>query len=79
MKKTLSEVELELSRLGFRNRLFGRAEVRELQHILSEDEVMSNVATGRYEGGLCSLGCNRSATATHRQKDLVLELRGRAL
>ena len=53
--KTLNEIELELSRLGFRNRVFGKAEVRELQHILSDNEVMTNVVTGRYEGGYAML------------------------
>jgi len=55
MKKTLNEVELELSRLGFHNRFWCKPEVRELQHILSDDEVMTNVVTGRYEGGYAML------------------------
>jgi len=53
--KTLNEIELELSRLGFHNRFWGRSEVRELEHILSDDEIMTNVATGRYEGGYAML------------------------
>jgi len=53
--KTIGEVELELSRLGYRNRFFGKPEVRELLQILHDDEVMTNVTTGRYEGGYAML------------------------
>src|SRR6185436_5176600 len=63
--KTLGEVELELSRLGFNNRFFGRPEVRELRQILHDDEVMTNVATGRYEGG------NAMLLATDRRLLLI--------
>jgi hypothetical protein len=53
--KTLGEIELELSRLGLRNRFWGKPEVKELQHILSDDEVMTNAVNGRYEGGFALL------------------------
>jgi hypothetical protein len=53
--KTLGEIELELSRLGFRNRVYCKAEVRELRQILHDDEIMINVTTGRYEGGRAML------------------------
>lgn len=53
--RTLGEIELELSRLGLRNRFWGKPEVRELQHILSDDEVMTNAVNGRYEGGFALL------------------------
>jgi hypothetical protein len=53
--KTLGEIELELSRLGLHNRFWGKPEVRELQHILSDDEIMTNAVNGRYEGGFALL------------------------
>ena len=53
--KTLNEIEMELSRLGFRNRFWGKPEVRELRHVLSDDEIVTNVLTGRYEGGYAML------------------------
>ncbi len=53
--KALAEIELELSRLGVRNRFWGKPEIRELQHVLSPDEVISRATSGRYEGGFCLL------------------------
>ncbi|MGZ6005382.1 MAG: PH domain-containing protein [Candidatus Saccharimonadales bacterium] len=59
--KSLSEVELELSRLGIRNRFFGKPEVRELVHILTDDEVITTAANGRYQGGFAMI-----LTTNHR-------------
>jgi len=53
--KALNEIELQLSRLGIHNRYWGKPEVRELQHILTHDEVITNAANGRYEGGFALL------------------------
>lgn len=53
--KSLGEIELQLSRLGINNRFFGKPEVRELQHILSQDEVIKAAVNGRYHGGLSLL------------------------
>ncbi len=53
--KALGDIELALSRLGIRNQFFGRAEIKELQHILTEDEIITNAVNGRYEHGFCLL------------------------
>jgi len=53
--KLQNKVELEISRLGMNNRFWGRPEIRELQHILSEDEVITNAVNGHYEGGFALL------------------------
>lgn len=51
--KSLGDVELALSRLGVKNQFFGRAEIKELRHLLTDDEIITNAATGRYENGFC--------------------------
>lgn len=51
--KSLGDIELTLSRLGVRNQFFGRAEIKELRHILTDDEVITNAVNGRYENGFC--------------------------
>lgn len=53
--KALGEIELQLSKLGIRNRFWGKPEVRELQEVLSQDEVITHAANGRYDGGFCLL------------------------
>lgn len=59
--KTLNEIELELSKLGIRNRIFGKPEVRELVNILTDEETITNAANGRYQGGLALI-----VTTNHR-------------
>lgn len=51
--KSLADIELALSRLGVKNQFFGKAEIKELKHILTDDEIITNAATGRYENGFC--------------------------
>ncbi len=53
--QALAEIELQLSKLGIRNRFWGKPEVRELQEVLAPDEAITNAANGRYEGGFCLL------------------------
>lgn len=53
--KLQNKVELEIRQLGIKNRFWGRPEIRELQHILSEDEVITNAVNGHYEGGFALL------------------------
>jgi len=53
--KDLNEVELQLSRVGLHNRFWGRPEIRELPQILADDEVITNAANGRYDGGFALL------------------------
>ena len=51
--KALGDIELTLSRLGINNRVWGRAEVKELRHILTDDEIITNAVNGHYENGFC--------------------------
>lgn len=53
--KSLSAIELQLSRLGIHNRFWGRSEIKELGGILADDEVITCAVNGRYEGGFCLL------------------------
>lgn len=53
--KKLGEIELELSKLGIRNRVWGKPEVRELANILTDDETIVQASSGRYQGGFALL------------------------
>lgn len=53
--KSLSEIELQLSKLGVHNRFWNRAEVVELKDVLAHDEQITNAVNGRYDGGFCLL------------------------
>lgn len=53
--KTLGEIELQLRRLGIHNKFWSKPEIKELQHILANDEVIKAASTGRYQGGLSLL------------------------
>lgn len=50
-----SVINAQLSRLGVRPSRWFRAELRELEHILHNDEEIAAFATGRYFGGLAIL------------------------
>lgn len=52
---THHEVERQLKAIGVEFRLWGRAELRELQHILTPGEKMSHCVKGHYEGGYAVL------------------------
>lgn len=45
------EVELQLKRIGVNFQFLGRPELRELPHILFDEEQINHVVRGRYEGG----------------------------
>lgn len=49
------EVEKQLKAVGVSFMFFGRAEVRELRHIMVPGEVIEHCVTGRYEGGYAVL------------------------
>jgi len=53
--KVPNEVEHQLSRLGMHNRFWGKPEMRELQHILTQNEIITSAVNGRYEGGFALL------------------------
>lgn len=52
---SLTEVENQLKRIGVSIRFWGRAEMRELQHILIPGEQIKACMNGRYEGGFAML------------------------
>lgn len=47
----LKKVEAQLSKVGMKNRFFGKPEVRELCHILAPNEIIQHAVLGQYEGG----------------------------
>ncbi len=55
----LSVIEAQLTKLGVRPSFFSRPEIRELQHILMNDEEIIKFVSGRYSGGFASLVATR--------------------
>ncbi len=51
----LFKVERQLLKIGFKNKFFGKPEVRELCQILTPDEVIRHAVIGHYEGGFAIL------------------------
>jgi PH (Pleckstrin Homology) domain-containing protein len=51
----LSLIEAQLTKLGVKKTWFCRPELRELQHILMDDEKIVGCVTGRYTGGFAIL------------------------
>jgi hypothetical protein len=51
----ISVIEARLSKLGFRASYWFKPEIRELQHILMDNEQIVNCVTGRYFGGFALL------------------------
>lgn len=52
---TMQAIEKQLQHIGSPIRYWGRAELRELQHILTKDEEIKFCLNGRYEGGFALL------------------------
>lgn len=52
---SLDQVEQQLKTAGCNFRFWGRAEIRELQNILTPEETIAHCANGRYEGGFAML------------------------
>ena len=48
---SLQTIDAQLTKVGMKNRFFGRPEVRELCHILAPGEVIQHAVIGQYEGG----------------------------
>jgi hypothetical protein len=48
---SLQTIDAQLTKVGMKNRFFGRPEVRELCHILAPGEVIQHATIGQYEGG----------------------------
>jgi len=53
--KSQNEIDYKVNKIGIKNRFWGRQEIRELQHILTDDEVITNAVNGHYEGGFALL------------------------
>jgi hypothetical protein len=51
----LAHIEEQLKRIGSNFRFWGRSEIRELPHILMDDEIIAGCVNGRYEGGFAML------------------------
>lgn len=51
----MQAIDKQLQQLGTPIRYWGRAELRELQHILTEDETIRFCLNGRYQGGFALL------------------------
>lgn len=51
----MQDIEEQLQAIGSPVRLWGRAELRELQHVLQENEEIKFCLNGRYEGGFALL------------------------
>jgi len=49
--KSFSEIEIELRKLGVRNQFWCKPEIKELVHVLTDEETITNAANGRYQGG----------------------------
>lgn len=52
---SLQSIEDQLAKLGINLRFWGRPEVRELQHVLVQNEKIIGAVNGRYEGGFALL------------------------
>lgn len=48
---SLSDIEVMLAKVGMYNKYWGRAEIRELCNILTDNEEIIGAVNGRYEGG----------------------------
>ncbi len=59
--KSVSDIERELRMLGIHIRFWGKPEVKELAHILTDEEHLTTAATGRYQGGFALI-----VTTNHR-------------
>jgi hypothetical protein len=52
---TLQEVEQQLKAIGASFQVWGRAEIKELRHVLAPGERITHCLNGRYEGGFAVL------------------------
>lgn len=71
---TLAYVEEQLKRIGCNFRFWGRAEVRELAHILLPEETIAGCTNGRYEGGFALLAVTNLRLLLVDRKPMFLML-----
>jgi hypothetical protein len=70
----LAHVEEQLKRIGCNFRFWGRAEIKELAHILLPDEVIAACTNGRYEGGFALLAVTNLRLLLVDRKPMFLML-----
>jgi hypothetical protein len=71
---SMQVVEQQLKAIGAEFRFWGRAEKRELQHILVEGETIHHCLNGRYEGGFAMLCATDRRLLLIDKKPLYLTL-----
>jgi hypothetical protein len=62
----ISVIEARLSQLGFRASRWFKPEIRELQHILMDNEKIVGCVAGRYFGGFALIGGYREQIVAYR-------------
>ena len=62
---TTQSIEEQLTKIGFDFRFWGRSEVKELNHVLADDETIQQCVNGHYQGGFAML------VATNRRLLLI--------
>jgi hypothetical protein len=72
---SLKTVEEQLKKIGVNFRFLNRAEVRELSHILLENEVIAQCVGGQYEGGYALLAATNSRVLLVDKKPKYLTLK----
>lgn len=68
----LSVIEAQLTKLGVRKTWFCRPEIRELQHILMDNEQVTRCVQGRYHGGFAILAATEQRLLLIDKKPLYL-------
>jgi hypothetical protein len=68
----LSIIEAQLTKLGVKRTFFCRPEIRELQHILMDNEQIIQFVVGRYHGGIAVLAATEQRLLLIDKKPLYL-------
>lgn len=71
---SLHHVEEQLKQVGCNFQVWGRAEIRELCHVLMPDEVIAQAANGTYEGGFAMLVVTNYRVLLVDRKPMLLTL-----
>lgn len=68
----LSVIDAQLTKLGVRKTWFCRPEIRELQHVLMDNEQLTRCVQGRYHGGFAILAATEQRLLLIDKKPLYL-------
>lgn len=71
---SLSDIDAQLTKLGVKKTFFCKPEIRELQHILHDDETIEQAVTGRYHGGFALLVATKMRLLLIDKKPLYLTI-----